>query len=346
VIPLSIPSPDPAWRVFELGPIAIHMYAVCILIGIVAAAILTAHRLKRRGGDPGLVIDISLWAVPLGIIGARIFHVLTHPDDYFGAGKELWKVVAIWEGGNAIFGSLIGGAIGVFIACRLYGVRFWSFADALVPGLLIAQALGRFGNWFNEELFGLPTDLPWGLEVSADNPAFPVGLPEGTLFQPTFLYEVIWNLVGAALLILIERKTRLVVAGGRPSIERGAYRLQWGRLLAMYLIWYGVGRSVFESIRIDPSEIFFGIRTNVWAAFASILVGVIILIVQGRRHPGLEPSIYVPGREPEPTAIDSDDTYSESDDDNDAVPAGAGSNDRSESNSGTGPVTSGAGTKS
>jgi len=342
VVPLSIPSPDPAWQVFTIGPLSIHMYAICILIGIVAAVILTAHRLKRRGGDPGLVIDISLWAVPFGIIGARIFHVLTHPDDYFGAGKELWKVVAIWEGGNAIFGSLIGGAIGILIACRIHGVRFWSFADALVPGLLIAQALGRFGNWFNHELFGLPTDLPWGLEISSDNPAFPVGLPEGTLFHPTFLYELLWNLLGAAVLILIERKTRLVrLPNGRPSIERGAYRFQWGRLLALYLIWYGIGRSFFESIRIDPSEIIFGIRTNVWASFGAILLGIIIFIVQTRRHPGLEPSVYAPGREPKPTAVDSEDTYSESDDDNDAV-----STIGSESNKGTGSVTSGAGSKS
>lgn len=342
MVPLSIPSPPSAWQVFYIGPLAIHTYAICILIGIIVAVILTAHRLKRRGGDSGLVIDIGLWAVVLGIIGARAYHVLTHPDDYFGAGKELWKVVAIWEGGNAIFGSLIGGAIGILIACRIHGVRFWSFADAIVPGLLIAQALGRFGNWFNHELFGLPTTLPWGLQIESDNPAFPVGLPDGTLFHPTFLYEIIWNVLGAVVLLLIERKTRVVRdASGRVRLTRGAYRLQWGRPLALYLVWYGVGRSFFESIRIDPSEVFLGIRTNVWAAFAAIVIGIVIFIVQSRRHPGLEPSIYLPGREPKPTAVDSDDTYSESDDDDEAVlPLGSGSNN------GTGPVTSGAGTKS
>ena len=120
------------------------------------------------------------------------------------------------------------------------------------PGLLLAQALGRFGNWFNQELFGLPTDLPWGLEIDSDNPAFPAGLPADTLFHPTFLYEVIWNLLGAAVLLW---------AGSR-------FRLQWGHLFGLYLIWYGAGRIVWESIRIDPSEIFLGLRTNVWAALS------------------------------------------------------------------------------
>src|SRR5690606_14327869 len=251
----------------------IHAYALCMLAGIVAAMILTGYRLKARGADAGLVIDISLWAVPFGIIGGRIFHVLTHPGDYFGPGKDLMKTLYIWEGGLAIFGALMLGAVGVWIGCRLSGLRFWTFADALAPGLLLAQAFGRFGNWFNHELYGLPTDLPWGLEIESSNVAFPAGLPEGTLFHPTFLYEIIWNLLGVAVLLLIERR----------------WRLQWGRLLGCYLIWYGIGRSFFESIRIDPSEIFFGIRTNVWAAIFAIVVGLVIVVVQRRRHPGLEP---------------------------------------------------------
>ena len=300
MVPLSIPSPPSAWQVFYIGPLAIHTYAICILIGIIVAVILTAHRLKRRGGDSGLVIDIGLWAVVLGIIGARAYHVLTHPDDYFGAGKELWKVVAIWEGGNAIFGSLIGGAVGVFIGCRLTGLRFWSFADALAPGLLVAQAVGRIGNWFNHELFGMPTDLPWGLEIESDNPAYPAGLPADVLFHPTFLYELLWNLAGAAVIVfLLERR----------------FHMRWGRAFAVYLIWYGVGRAFFESIRVDPSEMFLGVRVNVWAAWVAVLIGIVVLIVQRRRHPGLEPSVYVPGREwqGEDAEVDSDGSESESD---------------------------------
>jgi prolipoprotein diacylglyceryl transferase len=310
--PLSIPSPDYAWQVFNLGQwirdigfpgfgfnLNIHAYAVCILIGIVAAGFLTNYRLTRRGAEPGVVLDIIIWAVPLGIVGARIFHVLTHPDDYFYEGADLLRVLYVWEGGIAIFGSLIGGAIGAWIGCRFSGIRFWTFADAVAPALLLAQAFGRFGNWFNHELFGQPTDLPWGLEIETTNAAYPVGLPEGTLFHPTFLYEIVWNLVGFALILVIERKMRL----------------QWGKVLGLYLVWYGLGRTVFESIRIDPSEVFFGLRSNVWAAIFAVILGIVIIAVQNRRHTGLEPSPYVPGRgwvNPG-TGVESNDTYSDTD---------------------------------
>ncbi|MFZ4895136.1 prolipoprotein diacylglyceryl transferase [Plantibacter sp. Mn2098] len=279
IAPLSIPSPSISS--FSLGPFTVHIYALCIIAGIIAATILTSRRLTKRGAEPGIVLDIILWAIPLGIIGARIFHVLTHPGDYFYPGADLLRTLYVWEGGIAIFGSLIGGAVGAYIGCRMTGIRFWTFADALAPGLLLAQAFGRLGNYFNHELFGLPTDLPWGLEIEASNPAFPVGLPAGTLFQPTFLYEIIWNLIGVAVLLWIGRK----------------FNPQWGKLFAGYLIWYGAGRTVWESIRIDPSEYFFGIRTNVWAAILAIVVGIAIIIVQTRRHTGRESSPYVAGRE-------------------------------------------------
>lgn len=288
----SIPSPD--WSSFTLGPLTIHIYALCILAGIIAATVWTSRRLTKRGAEPGVVLDIILWAVPLGIIVARFYHVFTHPHDYFFPGADLLKVFYIWEGGNAIFGALIGGAIGAYIGCRMSGIRFWSFADALAPAMLLAQAMGRLGNYFNHELFGLPTDLPWGLQIEQSNPAFPVGLPAGTLFQPLFLYEIIWNVIGIAVILLIERK----------------FRLRWGKAFGVYLIWYGLGRSYLESIRIDPSEFsFLSIPSNVWAAFAAIVIGIVLIIVQNRRHTGLEPSPYRPGREwhrPEPE-VDSDD---------------------------------------
>lgn len=278
----SIPSPQISF--FEIGPLRIHIYALCILAGIVIATLMTNSRLTNRGAERWVVIDIGFLAVPLAIIGARIFHVLTHPGFYFGAGRNTWNpfepgsVWAIWEGGIAIFGALIGGAIGAWLGCRWTGIRFWTFADALAPGLLLAQALGRFGNWFNQELFGQPTDLPWGLEISADNPAFPPGFAEGTLFHPTFLYEVVWNLLGVVVLLWLGRHTHL----------------QWGRIFAVYLIWYGAGRILWESIRIDPSEIILGLRTNVWAAIIAVAVGLVIFVVQGKRHVGLEPSPYSP----------------------------------------------------
>jgi prolipoprotein diacylglyceryl transferase len=333
--PLSIPSPSPEWRVFDLGqwlrdiglswfglPLNIHAYAVCILLGIVVATVVTSARLKRRGADPGIVLDVALWAVPAGIIGGRIFHVVTHPDDYFGPGKDLLRVFYIWEGGLAIFGALLLGALGVFIGCRFAGLRFWSFADALAPGLLLAQAFGRLGNYFNSELFGLPTDLPWGLEIDSENPAFPVGLAEGTLFHPTFLYEIVWNLAGVAALLLAERSFRrgsvAIGTSDLPGLVPVGWRLQWGKLIGLYLVWYGTGRMVFESIRVDPSEILLGVRTNVWAAFAAVILGFVIIIVQSRRHPGDEPSPYLPGREWSPdAAVDSDDTWSDHDDHDD-----------------------------
>lgn len=289
----SIPSPPSGS--FSVGPLTIHYYALCIIAGIIVATLMTNHRLTKRGAERWVVVDICIIAVPLAIIGARIFHVLTHPGFYFGPGKNTWNpfepgsVWAIWEGGIAIFGALIGGAIGAWLGCRWTGVRFSAFADALAPGLILAQAFGRFGNWFNHELFGLPTDLPWGLEIESTNAAFPPGLAPGTLFHPTFLYEVIWNTLGCIFLLWIGRRLRL----------------RWGKLFAVYLIWYGAGRMVWESIRIDPSEIYLGLRTNVWAALFGVVLGIVILFVQTRRHPGFEPSPYQPGREPRDPAVES-----------------------------------------
>ena len=277
----SIPSPT--WSYFDLGPLRIHAYALCILLGIVVATIWTNRRLVSRGAENWIVLDVILFAIPIGIVGARIYHVLTHPGDYFYAGADLWRTLYIWEGGNAIFGSLIGGAIGALIGARFAGLKFWSFADAVAPGLLVAQALGRVGNWFNHELFGLPTTLPWGLEIEAGNPAYPIGLPAGTLFHPTFLYEMLWNLLGVAVIVLLERRLSL----------------RWGKSFGVYLIWYGLGRSLFEAIRLDPSGTFLGVRTNIWGAWVAILIGILIIVVQSRRHPGEETSVYLPGRSPE-----------------------------------------------
>lgn len=354
LLPLSIPSPPPEWQIPIKIPIGqwvhwlipgvpetqvlpIHAYALCILAGIIAATILTSSRMTARGAEPGITIDIIIWAVPLGLVGARAYHVATHPGDYFYAGAHPWElfvdgtlnpdsVYAIWSGGNALFGSLIGGALGAWIGCKLAGIRLWSFADALAPGMLLAQAMGRLGNYFNHELYGQPTNLPWGLEIESDNPAFPVGLADGTLFHPTFLYEMVWNVVGIVFLITMERRFRLekktIFGVNVPffPVADKLPRLQWGKVWALYMIWYGIGRAWFESIRVDPSEIFLGIRTNVWGAFAAILVGIILFAVQSRRHPGIEPSPYLPGKEwSADGAVDSGETYSDIDEPDDDV---------------------------
>lgn len=277
----SIPSPDVSS--FELGPVRVHFYALFILLGIAFAIWIGSRRFKQRGGQSGAILDIALWAVPFGIVGGRFFHVITHWDFYFQPGADLSKVFAIWEGGLAIFGALAFGSVGAYLGARTAGIKFLSFADAIAPGVLVAQAIGRLGNYFNNELFGLPTTLPWGLEISTANDAYPNGLPAGVLFHPTFLYEMIWNLLGFAVLIWLDRKLKL----------------RWGQMFAAYLITYSIGRAFIESIRIDPSEYYFGLRTNVWSAIFGIAVGISLFIWSRRRHPGLETSVYLPGRDPE-----------------------------------------------
>ena len=286
----SIPSPTISS--VQVGPFVVHFYALFILTGIIIATFMTARRLKARGVDPGLAVDIAIWAVPFGIVGGRLFHVFTHASDYFGPDRDWTTIFRLWEGGLAIYGALIFGVIGAYIACQVdikplriksAGIRFFTFADALVPGLLIAQALGRWGNYFNVELFGEPTDLPWGLEVPWTNPQYPIGLPEGVLFHPTFLYESIWSLIGVGVLLLLERRINL----------------RWGRLFALYLMWYSFGRFFVESIRLDPSDVFLGLRTNQWSALVGFLVGLALLMIQRQRHTGIETSGYLPGREPE-----------------------------------------------
>ncbi|GMA27571.1 prolipoprotein diacylglyceryl transferase [Arenivirga flava] len=310
----GLPSPDPALASFNLGQwlrdvglawfpwdITIHAYAICILVGIVLAVLITNHRLTKRGAEKWVVVDIAIPTVLLGIIGARLYHVLTHLGDYTEDPRGLVSALFVWEGGLAIFGSMLFGAVGIWLGCRWTGIRFWSFVDALAPGLLIAQVFGRLGNYFNQELFGLPTDLPWGLRIDPGNAAIPVGLPEDTLFHPTFLYEMIWNTAGALILVFV--------------LER-AFRLQWGKAIGFYLVWYGIGRSVFETIRLDASDVYLGIRTNVWAAFAAILIGAIILLVQSKRHTGAEPGPYVAGRGPSQQGrVESAEVYSDRDED-------------------------------
>lgn len=277
---VGIPSPEVSF--IDLGIFRIHFYALFILIGIALATWLADYKLAKRGAPKGTMLDIALWAVPFGILGGRFFHVITHPDDYFFEGADLLATLRIWEGGLAIYGAISLGAVGVFIATRQLGLRFWTVADAIAPGLLIAQGIGRLGNYFNKELFGLPTTLPWGLQIPSSNPAYPVGLPDGLLFHPTFAYEMIWNFTGAALLLLLGSKLNL----------------QWGKVFALYLVIYSFGRIWIEAIRIDPSEIILGLRLNIWSALIGLTLGIILFTVQSRRHPGFEPSIWRPDREP------------------------------------------------
>lgn len=262
--------PPPPFDGFEIGPVKIHIYALCIILGGILAFWLGGKRWAARGGKSEQMYDVGLWAVVFGVIGARLYHVITVPDQYFGPNYDgtgdLSKIFAIWEGGIAIWGAIGGGALGVWFACRRYGLRMPAMADAIAPGILLAQAVGRWGNYFNQELFGEPTTLPWGLEVEADHYNFPADLPADTLFHPTFLYESIWNLVGVAVLLLIDRR----------------FKLRNGMMLWSYIVWYTLGRIPIESIRLDHAQdwTIFGItaRTNTWTSVFMFLIAVGLLV--------------------------------------------------------------------
>ncbi|WP_022873299.1 prolipoprotein diacylglyceryl transferase [Nesterenkonia alba] len=229
--------PPPPLRAIDLpGPFEIAMYAVCIVAGAVLAVLLATRLWRSRGGDPEDVLTATLWAVVLGIIGARIYHVISSPDGYFGEDGDFLRAFQIWHGGLSIIGAVAAGSIGVWLACRRYGMKFGAFADAVVPGVLLAQAVGRWGNWFNQELFGRSTDLPWGLRIDLDQAhSAPAGTTEQTLFHPTFLYESIWNLLGVVALVWLYRR----------------FQFRSGLLTLTYVAYYALGRFWIESLRID-----------------------------------------------------------------------------------------------
>lgn len=292
LVPASIPSPS--WSGFDIplpwGALRIHAYALCILAGIVAGLWLTSVRWAKRGAPEGSVWDIVIWAIPFGIIGGRLYHVFSSPDAYFGPGfdgtGDLSLIPQIQRGGLGIWGAVVLGAVGAWIGCRRSGVKLSAFVDAAAPGLLLAQALGRWGNWFNQELFGGPTTLPWGLQIDADNPNFPAGMPAGTLFHPTFLYESLWNLVGVVILLALDRR----------------FNFRRSRLFWLYAMYYTLGRVWIEAMRIDDAEqiSLFGITTrlNVWTSILVFTVALAAFILLGLKKRAGQDSVYLPGREP------------------------------------------------
>jgi prolipoprotein diacylglyceryl transferase len=268
----SIPSPTQG--VWEIGPFPLRGYALCIIAGIVVACWLGERRWVARGGAPGDVLDISVWAVPFGIIGGRLYHVITTPEPYFGKGGDPLRAFAIWEGGLGIWGAIALGGVGAWIGCRRRGIPLPAWADALAPGIVLAQAIGRLGNWFNNELYGKATDLPWGLTIyrwdsSAGHAiAGANGQPEvlGT-FHPTFLYELLWNVGVALLVIWADRR----------------FRLSHGRAFALYVAAYCAGRLWIETLRIDTAEHFFGVRLNVFTSIVVGLLAIAYLVLQRGR---------------------------------------------------------------
>ncbi len=273
----SIPSPPIGWAIIHLGPLSIHMYALAILAGIFVAIWLTQRRWVARGGNPAAIEEIAVWAVPFGIIGGRLYHVISSPAAYFGTDGHPLDAFKIWQGGLGIWGAVALGSVGALIGARRQRVSFPTFMDAAAPAVLIAQAIGRLGNYFNQELFGGPTSLPWGLEVPYDSPAFPKDTStgarlylEGQLFHPTFLYEMLWALAGAALIIVLDRRLRL----------------RFGRVFWLYVIVYTSGRLWIEMLRIDDAVHVFGVRINVWVAALMLILGILMFVLLGRRHAG------------------------------------------------------------
>jgi prolipoprotein diacylglyceryl transferase len=239
---------------------------------------LTDRRLTARGARKGLAYDVSVWAVPFGIVGGRIYHVITSPHDYWEAGGHPLRALYIWQGGLGIWGAIALGAVGALIGCRRHGVPWPAFADAAAPGILIAQGLGRWGNWFNNELYGRPTSEPWGLTIynwhlSAGHAVTEHGVAvvKGH-YQPTFLYESLWAFAGAALLIWADKR----------------FTLGHGRVFALYMIVYTLGRSWIEALRIDDAEHILGLRLNLWTSAIVFVTGVVGFVVSARRHPGRE----------------------------------------------------------
>ncbi|HEX5201394.1 MAG TPA: prolipoprotein diacylglyceryl transferase [Actinoplanes sp.] len=270
----AIPSPTTSvWHVLGLP---IRAYALCIVLGIVAAVLIMEYRLRARGVAHWASLDMAVWAVPFGIVGARIYHLITSPQDYFGAGGHPIDALYIWKGGLGIWGAVAGGALGAWIAARQLGLPLSVFAESLAPGLPVAQAIGRFGNWFNNELYGQATTLPWGLRVhdmDQNNPGHALtidGEPvtKAGLYQPTFLYEALWDIGVAVLVWLLDRK----------------YKFGRGRAFALYVAAYTAGRFWIEMLRIDEANHILGIRLNVFVAIIVFLAAVAyFVLVRGPR---------------------------------------------------------------
>jgi prolipoprotein diacylglyceryl transferase len=267
---MSTSIPSPSSGVWEIGPVPLRAYAFGIIIGALVAIWIADRRLQARGGRPGVVGDVAIWAIPFGIVGARIYHVVTDPELYFGEGRQVLDVFLIWKGGLGIWGAVAGGALGAWIGCRRYGVSFSMFADALAPAMLVAQAIGRLGNWFNQELFGKPTTLPWGLEIDPANR--PSGFEQFATFHPTFLYELLWNLAAAAVLIALDRR----------------FRFTGGRAFALYVMLYTAGRFWIEQLRIDTANTIGPFRLNVWTSVIVFALALVFFLRARRSAPAEE----------------------------------------------------------
>jgi prolipoprotein diacylglyceryl transferase len=270
-VPLLASLPSPAENGFNIGPLFFRAYGICYVFAVLGAVVVTSRRWEKLGGDGALVQECALWGFPAGLIGGRIYFVITSWNEVPDA---WWGPLAIWRGGLGIWGGIAGGvAAGIWVLHRR-GANIPVFMDCVAPGLLVAQAIGRVGNWFNQELFGGPTSLPWGLEIDPEHR--PAGYANDATFHPTFLYEIIWNLGLAALLVWLGHHRRIRPPG----------------LFALYVAGYSLGRIWSELLRVDPAHRILGMRLNFWVAIALFVVGVIWFLRVQRRGPDYDDDPY------------------------------------------------------
>ncbi|NUS94707.1 MAG: prolipoprotein diacylglyceryl transferase [Nocardia sp.] len=271
--------PSPPQGVWEIGPFPLRAYAICIIIGIIVAIWWGEKRWQDRGGEAGTVLDVAVFAVPFGLVGGRLYHVATDWQKYFGADGNPMDALKIYQGGLGIWGAVFFGAIGAWIACRIYKIPLPALGDAIAPAILLAQAIGRLGNYFNQELYGRETDLPWGLEIYLrfdDSGRLDMmnGVSSGevhSVVHPTFLYELIWNVLVVIALVLIDRR----------------FRIGHGRLFALYVAGYCFGRFFVELMRDDEATQIAGIRINSFTSGLVFLAAIayVLFATKGRETP-------------------------------------------------------------
>jgi len=282
----SIPSPSSG--ALTIGPLSIHAYGLMIALGVITAVWLLGRRLESRGeGTREDASSIAVWAVIAGVIGSRLYHVVTDWDNFK---HDLGRIPQLWRGGLGIPGGILFGALAAVWAFRRRGIRPAVGLSAAAPTLALAQAIGRWGNWWNQELFGKATTLPWGLRIDTEH--LPSGYAPGTTFHPTFLYESLWNVALCLALLWIDRRFRL-----RP-----------GRLFAMYVVGYAVGRFWIEGLRIDPAHTIGGLRLNQWVALTAAAGAALYLVVDWARHrgPAAEPAEALAAEPAEEPVLEAD----------------------------------------
>src|SRR3954469_849120 len=268
--PVLLSIPSPSQNIWYVAGFPLRAYALCIIAGILVAMVIANRRWQARGGSADSLESVLVLAIPFGIVGARIYHVVTDYELYFGPGRHLVDALKIWNGGLGIWGAVALGAFGGWLVARRRGIRFPALLDACAPGIAVAQGIGRLGNWFNSELFGRPTTLPWGLEI---DPRFrPTGFEQYATFPPTFLYELVWDLGIAVVLVLLDRR----------------FRLGHGKVFTLYVMLYTAGRFWIEALRIDTVNEIGGFRLNIYTALIVFIGAALVFAWLVRNRPGRE----------------------------------------------------------